>query len=120
MKSGTAIATDQRSTETTVGQTRPESVTSDMRNPRPEPAAVYELEVLVCRLSEGDTRGRAAQLAAALSPAPTRCAKCFKTSVDAARAMINECLARDHQIPWIDPPALPEESESRFVVPLTL
>ncbi len=119
MKSGTAIATDQRSTETTVGQTRPESVTSDMRNPRPEPAAVYELEVLVCRLSEGDTRGRAANLPLPESRADT-VREVLQNVVDAARAMINECLARDHQIPWIDPPALPEESESRFVVPLTL
>ncbi len=115
----TAIASEQRTTEAATPMPRPESVLSDMRSPRPEPAAVYELEVLVCRLAEGDTRGRAANLPLPESRADT-VREVLQNVIEAARGMINECLARDHQIPWIDPPALPEENESRFVVPLTL
>lgn len=119
MKSGTAIATDQRAAELASNSPQLESVTSEMRNPRPEPAAVYELEVLVCRLAEGETRGRAANLPLPESRADT-VREVLQQVIEAARGMINECLARDHQIPWIDPPALPDENESRFVVPLVM
>lgn len=113
MKSGIAIATE------TATKPRPESAISDMRNPRPEPAAMYELEVLVCRIAEGETRGRAANLPLPESRAGT-VREVLQSVIEAARNMINECLARDNQIPWIDPPALPEENESRFVVPLVM
>ncbi len=118
MKSGIGIATEQRNAETTA-RPRAEATISDMRNPRPEPSAVYELEVLVCRLAEGETRGRAANLPLPESRADT-VREVLQSVIEAARGMINECLARDNQIPWIDPPALPEENESRFVVPLVM
>lgn len=117
MKSGTAIAAQQRTDG--VNSPRIDSMTSDMRNPRPEAAALYELEVLVCRLAEGETRGRAANLPLPESRAGT-VREVLQAVIESARKMINECLARDNQIPWIDPPALPEENESRFVVPLTM
>lgn len=117
MKSGTAIATEQRAHDSS--STRIDSTTTDMRNPRPEPAAMYELEVLVCRIAEGETRGRAANLPLPECRAGT-VREVLQDLIEAARNMIGECLARDNQIPWIDPPALAEDNESRFVVPLAM
>jgi hypothetical protein len=91
----------------------------DGRSPRPEASSVYDLSVLVCRIEEGETRARAANL-----PLPERRASTVRESlqlvVEQARSLINECLARDNAIPWIDPPALPEDNESLFVVPLVM
>lgn len=120
MNSGMAVTAEKPTAEKLALENRSvESATSEMRNPRPEASPVYELEVLVCRLGEGETRGRAANL-----PIPDIRAvtvrEALQSVIDAARAMIHECLARDGQIPWIDPPALAEDSESRFVVPLVM
>lgn len=116
MKSG--LATEQRNADS-LARPRAEATTSELRNPRPEPSAVYEVEVLVCRTAEGITRGRAANLPLAECRADT-VREVLQNVVEAARGMINECLARDNQVPWIDPPALPDENESRFVVPLVM
>ena len=119
MKSGTATATNQRHISAISSQASLDSTVTEMRSPRPEAAAVYELEVLVCRVAEGETRGRAANLPLPESRAGT-VREVLQSVIEAARGMINECLARDNQIPWIDPPALPEDNESRFVVPLVM
>ena len=119
MKSGTATATNQRPMSAISSQASLDSTVTEMRSPRPEAAAVYELEVLVCRVAEGETRGRAANLPLPESRAGT-VREVLQIVIEAARGMINECLARDNQIPWIDPPALPEDNESRFVVPLVM
>lgn len=115
MKSGIGIVIDKPA----LSEARPESALSDMRSPRPEPSSVYELEVLVCRLAEGETRGRAANLPLPECRADT-VREVLQNVIEAARSMINECLARDHQIPWLEPAALPEDNESRFVVPLQM
>lgn len=116
MKSGTGIVIDQAISQ---ADTRAEANVSDMRSPRPEPISVVELEVLVCRMAEGITRGRAANLPLPECRADT-VREVLQNVIEAAREMINECLARDRQIPWIVPPALPDENESRFVVPLQM
>lgn len=91
----------------------------EVKSPRPEAATVYDLHVLVCRIAADETRARSANL-----PLPeqraTTVREALQLVIDEARTLINDCLARDRQIPWVDPPESPEESESRFVVPLYL
>ncbi len=120
MKAGLAIPSNQPIAEKHAQrELSVDSLLSDMRNPRPEAASVYELEVLICRTEDGDTRGRAANLPLPESRAAT-VREALQMVVERARGMINECLARDHQIPWVEPPTLPEDHESRFVVPLVM
>ncbi|MCC6509620.1 MAG: hypothetical protein IT423_10960 [Pirellulaceae bacterium] len=120
MKSGMAIATNQPTADSlSLNERSVETTIHDMRNPRPEAVAVYELEVLICRIAEGETRGRAANLPLPESRGAT-VREVLQMVIQAARGMINECLARDSQIPWIEPAALAEENESRFVVPLVM
>lgn len=89
------------------------------RSPRPEASCVHDLSVLICQIGEGETRARAANLPLPECRADT-VREAIQLVIQQARGMINECLAKDRQIPWIDPPTLPEEKESRFVVPLVM
>jgi hypothetical protein len=103
---------------TTVTDLEPTSST-DVKTPRPDAASVYDLHVLVCRVTEGETRARSANL-----PLPEHRAATVREALQAviedARAMIGQCLSQDRPIPWLDSPQAAEENESRFVVPLTL
>jgi hypothetical protein len=101
-------------TVTMESQTTPETHAAP-----PGASAVYDLEVLICRVGDGETRARAANL-----PLPeSRCAtvrEALQTIIEAARQLIKASRAGDGAVPWIVPPALPEENESRFVVPLVV
>ncbi len=99
--------------------TNKQSALDEHRMPRPDAASSYEIEVLICRLEEGDTRARAANLPIADVRADT-VREALQVVIEKARTLINECLARDNHIPWLEPTASPEEGESRFVVPLSL
>lgn len=104
-----------------VTRVRPDLKVNDgeHRSPRPDEAAVYNLMVLVRRSLDGATSARAANL-----PIPAVCEptvrEALQSVVEKARGMIRECLAKDNHIPWIDPPAPPEDAESRFMVPIHL
>ena len=89
------------------------------RGPRAEPERVYDLSVLLSQVGERGSRARAANLPLPECRADT-VREALQMVVEQAREMINECHARDRVIPWIDPPALPDENESRFVVPLVM
>lgn len=92
---------------------------SEVKSPRPDAVGVYDLHVLISRIAVDETRARTANL-----PLPERRAATVREAlqlvIDDARKLIHDSLSRDNHIPWIDPPALPEDSESRFVVPLTI
>lgn len=80
-------------------------------------AKVYNLVVLVESTSSG-VRARAANLKIGVCSGDTIRGALSKL-VESAKAMLRE-LQDDSQIPWIEPPESPGESESRFVVPLHL
>jgi hypothetical protein len=111
MKVALAGTSENRISETHVG--------SELRTPRPDASSVYDLEVLISRLDEGETRGRAANLPLPGSRAAT-VREALQQVIEQARSLISESLAAERAIPWIDPPAVPEENESRFVVPLVM
>lgn len=102
-----------------ITRVRPESKSFDVehRSPRTDETSVYNLLVLVRRSPEGSTWARAANLPIRdVQQSTVR--EALQAVVEQARSLIRECLAKDAQIPWIDPPSLPEDSESRFMVPL--
>jgi hypothetical protein len=111
MKAGLAITADKPVAE--------KLLATDNRSPRPEASSVYDLSVFICLMGEGETRARAANLPLPEFRADT-VREALQMVVEQARGLINECLARDRAIPWIDPPAIAEEKESRFVVPLVM
>jgi hypothetical protein len=88
-------------------------------SPRPEAADAYNLMVLVQQWQNGGTSARAANLTIRDVQAGT-VREALAKLVSNARELIADCLARDHQIPWIDPAIEPEERESRFMVPIHL
>lgn len=85
----------------------------------PDASRVYDLEVLICRIGEGETRARAANLPLPESRSAT-VREALQTIIEAARQLIRDSTARDASVPWIVPPSRPEENESRFVVPLVV
>lgn len=111
MKAGLATTSENLVSEQRAG--------TESRTLRPEASSVYDLEVLISRLDEGETRGRAANLPLPASRAAT-VREALQLVIEQARSLISESLASDHAIPWVDPPAKPEENESRFVVPLVM
>ncbi len=80
---------------------------------------VYNLMVLVRQSAGGETVARSANLAVEeVHAASVRAA--LSGIVAASKALIGEHLALDKAVPWLDPPATPAESESRFMVPVHL
>ncbi len=88
-------------------------------SPRAEPADVYNLMVLVRKWKEGGTSARAANLPLPEVQSET-VREALASLVSQARTVISDCLAKDNQIPWIEPAIEPDECESRFMVPLHL
>lgn len=80
---------------------------------------VYNLTVLVLQLESGETRARAANLAMGEIQAGSIRSALSKV-VAAAKVLIAERVAQDEMIPWVEPPLVAEELESRFMVPLHL
>lgn len=93
--------------------------TVERNPPRPEAVEVYNLMVLVRQWQHGGTSARAANLPIRDVQADT-VRDALASLVASARELIADCLARDRQIPWIEPTIEPEECESRFMVPLHL
>lgn len=94
-------------------------LSGELRNSRAETSKVFDLEVLISRVEEGETRARAANLPLPDSQAET-VREALQMVIEQARGVINQSLASGRQIPRVDPPAAPEENESRFVVPLVV
>lgn len=96
-----------------------EKAMSGARGPRPEAASMFDLEVYISRTADGQTRGRAANLAVADIRAAT-VRETLQLLIDAARKVINESITRGAAIPRITPPNQPDDAESRFIVPLVM
>lgn len=94
-------------------------MTSDAHAARADASRVYDLEVLICRIGDGETRARAANLPLPESRSAT-VREALQSIIEAARQLINDCQSRDNAVPWIAPPTSPEDNESRFVVPLVV
>lgn len=94
-------------------------ITSETHAARADASRVYDLEVLICRIGDGETRARAANLPLPESRSAT-VRGALQRIIEGARQLINDCDAREDVVPWIAPPRLPEENESRFVVPLVV
>lgn len=96
------------------------SVPMATRNvPTLEGQRVYNLTVLVRQLDSGEALARAANITLyEVQAGSIRAA--LSEMVAATKVLINDCLASDKPIPWLDPPIEPSESESRFMVPLHL
>lgn len=109
MNAGLALPADNVSKD--------ESLPVELRNPRPEAVHAYDVAVLICLMDEGESRARSANL-----PLPECRAASVREAlqmiVEQARALINDCLARERSIPWLEPSVMPEDNESRFVVPV--
>lgn len=104
----------------TTGKPIPEKHASiEIRAPRQEASKVYDLEVLISRTAHGETRGRAANLPLPASSAAT-VREALQLVIEQARGLIVESLSRDGAIPWLDPSAVAEANESRFIVPLVM
>lgn len=88
-------------------------------SPRPEVEETYTLIVLLRQWQGGGTAARVANLPIPEVQAAT-VREALSLLVAAAKELITENLARDNQIPWINPPATAEESESSVMVPLHL
>lgn len=80
---------------------------------------VYNLAVLVQSIAAGPTVARAANLSLEVVEAES-VREALSQVVESAKALIAEHVAHGRQIPWVDPPREPTESESRFMVPLHL
>lgn len=111
MKMGLAIKPEERSSE--------KHGMLDVRSHRPDAAGAFDLEVLICRIDQGETRARAANLPLRESHAAT-VREAMQMVVQQARELITDCAARDRDIPCVDPPVQAADNESRFVVPLSL
>jgi hypothetical protein len=100
-------------------ETSTETSTDRSPIPRTEAVGVYNLMVLVRQWKDGGTSARAANL-----PIPEVRTETVREAlsglVASAREVIAECIAKDADVPWIEPPIEPEECESRFMVPLHL
>ena len=116
MKAGLTISAVEPTAEERMAD-RPRS--SELRSTRAEAANVFDLEVLISRMEEGETRARAANLPLPASRAAT-VREALQMVIEQARGMIAQSLASATAIPWVDPPAVPDEDESRFIVPLVM
>jgi hypothetical protein len=111
MKLGLAIKPEERNSE--------KHGVLDIRGPRPDASGAFDLEVLICRIDQGETRARAANLPLKDSRAAT-VREAMQMVIQQARELITDCAARDRDIPCVEPPVQAAENESRFVVPLSL
>lgn len=84
----------------------------------PQPA-VYNLTVLIRHLDDGKLVARTANLQMPEIQSNT-VREALSAAVKAAKALIHSSSVESQDIPWITPPHTPQESESRFVVPLHL
>lgn len=84
----------------------------------PQPA-VYNLTVLIRHVADGKLVARTANLHMPEIESDT-VREALSAAVKAAKALIHSKSLESQDIPWIAPPHTPQESESRFVVPLHL
>jgi hypothetical protein len=125
MKAGVALAAEHMTADELVaddvGIEKPivEQLVAELRAPRIESGILFDLEVLICRVAEGASRGRAANLSIAEVRAAT-VRETLQLLIESARRVIRDSLARGDTIPQIEPPSQAEETESRFVVPLAM
>ena len=115
MKAGLTISAELTAEERMADRPR----SSELRSSRAEAANVFDLEVLISRMEEGETRARAANLTLPASRAAT-VREALQMVIEQARGIITQSLANATTIPWVDPPALPDDDESRFIVPLVM
>jgi hypothetical protein len=80
--------------------------------------SVYNLEVLLLHNSERQTyRARIANLTIdSVEKATARDA--MATIVGQAKKLLQECMASNSQIPWLDPKLAQESGETRMLIPM--
>lgn len=84
----------------------------------PIPVATEAFSLTVLVRTAGDlTTARAANLPVPVVEAST-VREALSQIVQSAKQVIRENMAAGKQVPWIDPPEEPRETESRFMVPL--
>lgn len=113
------VSPSQQSPATSDDYTMESQLASESHDTQANASQVYDLEVLICRIGDGETRARAANLPLPESRSAT-VREALQTIIEAARQLINDCSAGNGSVPWIVPPTSPEENESRFVVPLVV
>ena len=97
----------------------PATVASPMPLVERSATPVYNLMVLVDQVDSGHLRARAANLSTD-DVIATSVRGALSDLVAAARTLITRCVAQHEPIPWIEPPLTPQETDSRFRVPLHL